>query len=230
MWSGLKGAVPILLASLAVAGGTEYAREIYGIVFVVVLARSSSRGQGCPSSPMPSGCPCGRVDPETMDARRAWSRSRRRSPAAGTLAELPLAERAWVSEIERDGRRLYVAGRTKLEPGDAGRRLLRRVERAGRAPRLRGTSARENPGFRPRTPSFAASRSHGWSGSQLGARLHPRRPRPKRPKKVRGNPLPSRSTSSMRESWRSASGPIRSKKQQDDDELHAPIVTSSHVF
>jgi potassium/hydrogen antiporter len=37
MWSGLKGAVPILLASLAVAGGTAYSAEIYGIVFVVVL-------------------------------------------------------------------------------------------------------------------------------------------------------------------------------------------------
>lgn len=36
-WAGLKGAVPILLASLAVVGGTDRAREIYGIVFVVVL-------------------------------------------------------------------------------------------------------------------------------------------------------------------------------------------------
>ncbi len=37
VWSGLKGAVPILLASLAVVAGTEYAAEIYGLVFVVVL-------------------------------------------------------------------------------------------------------------------------------------------------------------------------------------------------
>jgi potassium/hydrogen antiporter len=37
MWSGLKGAVPILLASLAVAGRTAYSAEIYGLVFVVVL-------------------------------------------------------------------------------------------------------------------------------------------------------------------------------------------------
>jgi potassium/hydrogen antiporter len=37
VWSGLKGAVPILLASLAVVGGTDYAPELYGIVFVVVL-------------------------------------------------------------------------------------------------------------------------------------------------------------------------------------------------
>jgi len=37
VWSGLKGAVPILLASLAVVAQTEYADEMYGIVFVVVL-------------------------------------------------------------------------------------------------------------------------------------------------------------------------------------------------
>jgi potassium/hydrogen antiporter len=37
MWSGLKGAVPILLAALAVIGGVDDAIEIYGIVFVVVL-------------------------------------------------------------------------------------------------------------------------------------------------------------------------------------------------
>jgi cell volume regulation protein A len=37
IWCGLKGAVPILLASLAVVGGTDDAAEIYGIVFVVVL-------------------------------------------------------------------------------------------------------------------------------------------------------------------------------------------------
>jgi cell volume regulation protein A len=36
MWSGLKGAVPILLASFAVLGGVEDANRIYGIVFVVV--------------------------------------------------------------------------------------------------------------------------------------------------------------------------------------------------
>jgi cell volume regulation protein A len=36
MWSGLKGAVPILLASFAVLGPVEDAERIYGIVFVVV--------------------------------------------------------------------------------------------------------------------------------------------------------------------------------------------------
>lgn len=37
IWSGLKGAVPILLAALALIGGVDDGAEIYGIVFVVVL-------------------------------------------------------------------------------------------------------------------------------------------------------------------------------------------------
>ena len=37
IWSGLKGAVPILLASLAIIGGVDDGPEIYEIVFVVVL-------------------------------------------------------------------------------------------------------------------------------------------------------------------------------------------------
>jgi cell volume regulation protein A len=36
-WSGLKGAVPILLAAFAVTGGVERAHTIYGIVFVGVI-------------------------------------------------------------------------------------------------------------------------------------------------------------------------------------------------
>jgi cell volume regulation protein A len=43
-WSGLKGAVPILLAAFAVIGGVPSAGSIYGIVFVVVLL--SVLGQG----------------------------------------------------------------------------------------------------------------------------------------------------------------------------------------
>ena len=37
VWSGLKGAVPILLAALALIGGVDDGQQIYGIVFVVVL-------------------------------------------------------------------------------------------------------------------------------------------------------------------------------------------------
>jgi cell volume regulation protein A len=37
MWSGLKGAVPILLAVLTVLGEVDESSRIYRIVFVVVL-------------------------------------------------------------------------------------------------------------------------------------------------------------------------------------------------
>ena len=37
MWSGLKGAVPILLAALALIGGVDDGDRIYALVFVVVL-------------------------------------------------------------------------------------------------------------------------------------------------------------------------------------------------
>ena len=57
VWSGLKGAVPILLASLAVVGGTDYAAEIYGIVFVVVLFSVVVQGSLVPTVATRLGVP-----------------------------------------------------------------------------------------------------------------------------------------------------------------------------
>ncbi len=50
VWSGLKGAVPILLASLAVVGETREAGAIYGIVFVVVLFSVVVQGATVPAA------------------------------------------------------------------------------------------------------------------------------------------------------------------------------------
>jgi cell volume regulation protein A len=68
MWSGLKGAVPILLASLAVVGETEYAAEIYGIVFVVVLFSVIVQGTSVPAVAHALGVPMD--DPASDDERR----------------------------------------------------------------------------------------------------------------------------------------------------------------
>jgi cell volume regulation protein A len=57
VWSGLKGAVPILLASLAVVGETEYAAQIYGIVFVVVLLSVVVQGTLVPTVAARLGVP-----------------------------------------------------------------------------------------------------------------------------------------------------------------------------
>src|SRR5919108_4395818 len=63
MWSGLKGAVPILLASFAVLGQVENAERIYGIVFVVVAFSVVLQGASIPFAatrlgiPMRTGAP-----------------------------------------------------------------------------------------------------------------------------------------------------------------------------
>ncbi len=43
-WSGLKGAVPIMLAAFAVIGGVPGSDRVYGIVFVVVLLSVACQG------------------------------------------------------------------------------------------------------------------------------------------------------------------------------------------
>jgi potassium/hydrogen antiporter len=48
-WSGLKGAVPILLAAFAVLGDVQGAAEIYGVVFVAVLFSVFGQGSLVPA-------------------------------------------------------------------------------------------------------------------------------------------------------------------------------------
>jgi cell volume regulation protein A len=57
MWSGLKGAVPILLASFAVLGAVEDAERIYGIVFVVVAFSVVLQGATIPWAAARLGIP-----------------------------------------------------------------------------------------------------------------------------------------------------------------------------
>ena len=57
MWSGLKGAVPILLASFAVLAKVDDADRIYGIVFVVVAFSVALQGATIPSAADRLGVP-----------------------------------------------------------------------------------------------------------------------------------------------------------------------------
>jgi potassium/hydrogen antiporter len=56
-WSGLKGAVPILLASFAVLGEVADANRIYGIVFVVVAFSVVLQGASIPFAAARLGVP-----------------------------------------------------------------------------------------------------------------------------------------------------------------------------
>jgi potassium/hydrogen antiporter len=57
MWSGLKGAVPILLASFAILGAVEDSNRIYGIVFVVVAFSVVLQGATIPWAAARLGIP-----------------------------------------------------------------------------------------------------------------------------------------------------------------------------
>jgi len=48
-WSGLKGAVPILLAAFAVLHGVSGAAHVYGVVFVAVLLSVFAQGSLVPA-------------------------------------------------------------------------------------------------------------------------------------------------------------------------------------
>jgi potassium/hydrogen antiporter len=117
MWSGLKGAVPILLASLAVIEAVERSDEIYGIVFVVVLFSVAVQGTAVPWVAARLRVPMRRVEHGTATVHSFVVGSHTLADGA-EVARLPLAERAWVSAVVRRGQTLPVGGSTTLAKGD----------------------------------------------------------------------------------------------------------------
>jgi potassium/hydrogen antiporter len=127
-WSGLKGAVPILLAAFAVLEGVGGAGRVYGVVFVVVLV--SVVGQGAlvpfvaralgipmrdrPSLPWELSVRLGE-EPEPEHEFEVGVGSR----AAGrAIRDLPLGEHAWVTLVVREGAATRPAGSLELRAGD----------------------------------------------------------------------------------------------------------------
>jgi cell volume regulation protein A len=127
-WSGLKGAVPILLAAFALLGGVDGAVHVYGVVFVVVLV--SVVGQGTlvafvaralhipmrerPALPWELSVRLG-DEPQPAHEFEVHVGSR----AAGrTIRDLPLGDHAWVTLVVRDGTPTRPSGSLELRIGD----------------------------------------------------------------------------------------------------------------
>lgn len=117
MLGGLKGAVPILLAALAVIAGVDGREYLYAVVYVVVLLSVVIQGTAMPTMATRLGIPFRTVSYEAAEVRefivgvRALAAGRR-------LDALPLAERAWIGGVLRDQRRLQVADDVVLQVGD----------------------------------------------------------------------------------------------------------------
>lgn len=117
MLGGLKGAVPILLAALAVIAAVDDPDYLYGVVYVVVLLSVVVQGSLMPIMATRLGIPFRSVSYESAEVRHftvaqsAFANRRR-------IGELPLSERAWIGGILRDGGRVQVTDDIVLAAGD----------------------------------------------------------------------------------------------------------------
>jgi cell volume regulation protein A len=128
LWSGLKGAVPILLGLFALESGAEDGGRVYGVVFVVVLVSVVVQGGLVPRFAHLLGVSMrtAELEPWALGLRfQTEPHGLHRyfvdvgSAADGTAIEdLDLGEDAWVSMISRQGQMVQVRGSTVLQAGD----------------------------------------------------------------------------------------------------------------
>ena len=128
LWTGLKGAVPILLGSTIAASGIPGAARGYEVIFVVVGFSVTFQGGLVPALAHRLRIPLRTVEPEPWSLGVRFSREpeglHRYHVAAGSAAEgsaigdLPCGEGVWVSLIIRDGNLVTADGDTTLRAGD----------------------------------------------------------------------------------------------------------------
>jgi len=128
LWSGLKGAVPILLGAFIVQAGVEGAPRIYEIIFVVVAFSVIVQGGAVPGLARRLKIPLRTIEPEPWSLGIRFQEEPEGlhrfivapgAAAQGTaVSDLPLPEDAWISFVIRGGRLVPVHAGTVLRAGD----------------------------------------------------------------------------------------------------------------
>ena len=128
LWTGLKGAVPILLGMTIAASGTPGAAMAYQIIFVIVGFSVTVQGGLVPTLAHRLGIPLRTVEPEPWSLGVRFSEEpeglHRYHVAAGSAADgspvsdLPCGEDVWVSLIIRDGNLVTPTDDMTLRAGD----------------------------------------------------------------------------------------------------------------
>ena len=126
-WVGLRGAVPIVLATIPVMSGAPGAHELFDGVFFIVVVGAFLPGATVPWVTRRLGLQAG-----AAEARASWIARGSGGPTevrrfviepelavvGATVESLPLPRGAAVILIEREGNQLAVSGTTVLEAGD----------------------------------------------------------------------------------------------------------------
>jgi potassium/hydrogen antiporter len=115
VWGGLRGAVPILLGTLALLEGIDDATRIYQIVFVVVAFSALVQGTSIPLVAPRLGVPMRLREPRAVRRLTVAEGSR----ADGrTVGEVMIGHGSWIERVLRSGAEVPVNGRTRLQSGD----------------------------------------------------------------------------------------------------------------
>jgi cell volume regulation protein A len=128
LWTGLKGAVPILLGMTIAASGIPGAARAYQIIFVIVGFSVIVQGGLVPTLAHRLRIPLRTVEPEPWSLGVRFSEEpeglHRYHVAAGSAADgspvsdLPCGEDVWVSLVIRDGNLVTPTDDTTLRAGD----------------------------------------------------------------------------------------------------------------
>jgi len=128
-WAGLKGAVPIILATFPLLAGIEDSHQIFNVVFFVVLTSALIQGATIPmlanklglngpkkTTPMQSLelISLGKADAEMIE----YEMESESAIVGKTLMEIPFPEGTLVNAIIRHGKLIAPTGNTVIMAGD----------------------------------------------------------------------------------------------------------------
>lgn len=128
-WVGLRGAVPIVLATIPVMAGVEGAKPLFDVVFLIVVVGAILPGATVPwatrllrvesaAPPPPKSSVEIDVRAPRGDELHAHFISPHLAVAGALLSEIPFPQGAAVSMLERDGGLIAPSGDMRLAPGD----------------------------------------------------------------------------------------------------------------
>lgn len=129
-WVGLRGSVPIILATFPLTLGLDKANMIFNVVFFVVLTSVLVQGSTITfvarrlGMEMPVESPTKSL-PENMQEKDVWDSlvklevSAKSAAVGSQIADLNIPDDTWIAVIRRDGHPMRPSGSTILQAGDS---------------------------------------------------------------------------------------------------------------